>query len=112
MAHWAEINKSNIVTRVVVTDNNDPNGDEGYSWLISNLGGKWIQTSYNGNIRKNFAGVGYKYDKTRDAFIAPQPYVSWILNEDSCKWEPPIEYPNDGKPYNWDEDSLTWMEIS
>jgi hypothetical protein len=88
MAHWAEIDSNNVVLRVLVGDNNDPNGDEGYQWLIDNLGGTWVKTSYNGNIRKNFAGTGYTYDQTRDAFIAPQPDgVGWTLNEQTCRWE-------------------------
>jgi len=86
MAHWAEIDENNIVLRVTVGDNNKP--DEGYQWLIDNLGGTWIKTSYNGNIRKNFAGVGDTYDEVRDAFIAPKPDKgSFILNEETCQWE-------------------------
>jgi hypothetical protein len=73
MAHWAEIDETNTVLRVLVGDNNDPNGDEGYQWLIDNLGGTWIKTSYNGNIRYNFAGIGFTYDPIDDAFIAPIP---------------------------------------
>jgi hypothetical protein len=89
MAHWAEIDQNNIVLRVTVGDNNEP--DEGYQWLIDNLGGTWIKTSYNGNIRKNFAGIGFTYDSIRDAFIAPKPEgIGWILNEDTCRWENPI----------------------
>jgi hypothetical protein len=88
MAHWAEVDQNNVVLRVTVGDNNDPAGDEGYQWLIDNLGGTWIKTSYNGNIRKNFAGIGYSYDQTRDAFIPPKPEEgSWVLNEDTCIWE-------------------------
>jgi hypothetical protein len=88
MSHWAEVNENNIVLRVTVGDNNDPAGDEGYQWLIDNLGGTWIKTSYNGNIRKNFAGIGYTYDQTRDAFIPPKPEIGeWIFNEDTCIWE-------------------------
>lgn len=88
MAHWAEIDENNIVLRVTVGDNNDPNGDEGYQWLIDNLGGHWIKTSYNANIRKNFAAIGYTYDEIRDAFIPPKPEVGeWVLNEDTCQWE-------------------------
>ena len=87
MAHWAEIDKTNLVLRVTVGDNNEP--DEGYQWLIDNLGGTWIKTSYNGNIRKNFAGVGHLYDPIRDAFIPPKPEEdgNWVLNEDTCQWE-------------------------
>jgi len=95
MAHWAELDNSNVVIRVLVGDNNDPAGDEGYSWLIENLGGTWIKTSYNGNIRKNFAGIGFTYDEERDAFIAPKPEavdekgapINYVLNEDTCQWE-------------------------
>lgn len=95
MAHWAEIDDNNIVLRVLVTDNNDPNGDEGYQWLMDTLGGRWIKTSYNANIRKNFASVGSTYDEQRDAFIPPKPdnelnplgkVVTWILDEDTCQW--------------------------
>jgi hypothetical protein len=108
MSHWAEIDDNNLVLRVTVGDNNDPNGDEGYQWLIDNLGGRWIQTSYNGNFRKNFAGIGYTYDELRDAFIPPKPYPSWILNEDTCKWEAPVPYPEDGNRYIWNEETLSW----
>jgi len=88
MSHWAEIDETSTVLRVLVGDNNDPAGDEGYQWLLDNLGGTWVKTSYNGNIRKNFAGIGYTYDPVRDAFIAPKPEQGeWILNEDTCQWE-------------------------
>lgn len=88
MSHWAEINQDNKVIRVLVGDNNDPAGDEGYSWLIENLGGTWIKTSYNGNIRYNYAGVGYTYDPIDDAFIAPAPceHDELLLN-DKKQWE-------------------------
>jgi hypothetical protein len=89
MSHWAEINSTNKVLRVTVGDNNDPNGDEGYQWLIDNLGGTWIKTSYNGNIRKNYAGVGFEYDEARDAFIPPKPdcHPSLVtLDENTCRW--------------------------
>jgi hypothetical protein len=108
MAHFAEIDENNIVLRVLVTNNDFPN--EGYNWLIENLGGTWIKTSYNANIRKNFAGIGYTYDEGRDAFIPPKPYQSWLLNEDTCQWEAPTAYPTDGKLYTWDEDSQEWIE--
>lgn len=87
MAHWAEIDENNIVIRVSVGNNDDP--DEGYQWLIDNLGGTWVQTSYNGNIRKNYAGVGFTYDEARDAFIPPQPEPDWVLDEDTCTWIDP-----------------------
>jgi len=90
MSHWAEIDKNNKVIRVTVGDNNDPAGDEGYKWLIDNLGGTWIKTSYNGNIRYNFAGKGYVYDKDVDAFIAPEPicgHSQLILDTNTYRWE-------------------------
>jgi hypothetical protein len=88
MSHWAEIDENNIVLRVLVGDNNDPNGDEGYQWLVDNLGGTWIKTSYNNNIRKNYASIGYTYDSVRDAFIFPNPncHPETTLNEDTCQW--------------------------
>jgi len=108
VAHWAEIDQNNIVARVLVGDNNDPNEDEGYQWLIDNLGGTWIKTSYNGSIRKNYAGVGYTYDADLDAFIPPRPYESWILNEEVVSWDPPVKYPDDEKIYVWNEQDLSW----
>lgn len=112
MAHWAQIDENNVVIRVVVGDNNDPNADEGYQWLVDNLGGQWIKTSYNGNIRKNFAGVGFIYDEAGDAFYAPQPFPSWKLDRRSFTWKAPVAMPTDGKHYRWDETSLTWLEFS
>jgi hypothetical protein len=109
MAHWAEIDEDNIVTRVIVGDNNDPNGDEGYQWIINNLGGRWIKTSYNGNIRKNYAGVGYSYNEDLDAFVPPKPYESWTLNEDIALWDAPVDYPNDGELYMWNEETTSWQ---
>lgn len=108
MAHFAKI-ENNIVTEVLVTDNDFPN--EGYDWLVETFGGTWVQTSYNGNIRKNFAGVGYIYDANLDAFISPQPFASWILDEGTCNWIPPVAMPEDGKPYSWDEETTTWKLI-
>jgi hypothetical protein len=108
MAHFAELDENNIVTQVLVTDNDFPN--EGYDWLIENLGGTWVQTSYNATIRKNFAGIGFSYDEARDAFIPPKPFESWLLNEETCNWEAPKPYPTDGKLYNWDEESQEWIE--
>ena len=88
MSHWAELDANNKVLRVLVGDNNDPNGDEGYKWLLDNLGGTWVKTSYNGNIRYNYAGIGYTYDADADAFIAPRPecgHTELFLN-DNFKW--------------------------
>ena len=93
MSNWAEVDNNNKVIRVLVCDNNDPNGDEGYQWLIDNLGGTWIQTSYNNNIRKNFAGIGYLYDEVRDAFIPPKPDNAISLDEDTCQWIVPEPEP-------------------
>jgi len=86
MSHFAEINSQNKVIRVLVGDNNDPAGDEGYQWLLDNLGGTWIKTSYNNNIRFNFAGIGYSYDEARDAFIAPEPEGNIGFDEATCQW--------------------------
>lgn len=110
MSHWAELDENNVVLRVLVGDNNDPNGDEGYQWLLDNLGGTWVKTSYNATIRKNFAGIGYTYDEALDAFIPPKPYASWILDEDLAQWKAPVEHPNDGKFYIWNENDQMWEE--
>lgn len=115
MAHFAEIDGDMIVTRVIVVNNNellDQNGIEqeqlGRIFCQNLLGGIWIQTSYNGNFRKNFAGIGYRYDATVDAFIPPKPFPSWTLNNDTCQWEAPISYPTDGQVYFWDEENQAW----
>lgn len=109
MAHFAELDENNIVLRVLVTDNNAVN--EGYDWLIETLGGTWVQTSYNATIRKNFAGIGFTYDSNRDAFIPPKPFDSWVLNEETARWEAPIPYPSDGLIYSWNEEVLAWEEV-
>lgn len=110
MSHFAELDENNIVTRVLVGDNNLPN--EGHDWFVETLGGTWVQTSYNGTIRKNFAGIGFTYDEERDAFIEPQPFPSWTLNEATCRWESPLPYPQDGRIYEWDEEAQLWKEIT
>jgi hypothetical protein len=119
MAHFARLDETNNVIHVHVLSNaviTDDNGNEqeqvGVDFLTQHNGGVgWYkQTSYNGNFRKNYAGVGYTYDKTRDAFIPPQPYPSWTLNEDTCLWDSPTPRPEDGKMYSWDEATLTWIE--
>jgi hypothetical protein len=121
MAHFAKIDNNNIVINIIVVHNNellDQGGNEieqkGIDFCKSLFGQdtNWIQTSYNGNFRKNYAGIGFTYDETRDAFIAPKPYNSWILNTDNCRWEAPIPMPTDGKLYKWSEETLTWIEIS
>ena len=116
MAHFAKI-EDNIVTQVIVVDNSDildesNNESEALGIKICQdlLGGTWVQTSYNGNIRKNYAGIGYTYDSSRDAFIDPSPYASWVLNETTCKYEAPIAYPSDGKHYKWNEETTNWVE--
>lgn len=119
MAHWAEIDENNIVVQVTVGNNDDPG--EGYDWLIANLGGTWVQTSYNTHggvhllggtpLRKNYAGIGYTYDEARDAFIPQKPYESWVLNEDTCLWEAPVERPIEGD-WTWDEDAGAWVEVT
>jgi hypothetical protein len=86
MSHFAELDENNVVLRVLVGNNLDPKGDEGYSWIVENLGGRWVQTSYNRSIRKNFAGIGSTYDEERDAFIAPKPSEDAVLDEETCTW--------------------------
>jgi hypothetical protein len=110
MAHWAEIDNDNKVIRVLVGDNNDPAGDEGYQWLIDNLGGTWIKTSYNGNIRKQYAGINFYYDAINDVFIQPKPFDSWSLDE-NFDWQPPTPRPEEGLTI-WDEDSLSWIGLN
>jgi len=117
MAHFAEIGLNNTVLRVIVVHNNDCllDGVEtesvGADFCRNLFGGTWIQTSYNGTIRKNYAGIGYTYDSQRDAFIPPRLFNSWVLNEDTCLWEPPVAYPNDGAKYQWNEETINWVEI-
>jgi hypothetical protein len=119
MAHFAEIGLNNVVQQVIVVHNNellDENGIEqeskGQEFCRNLLGGTWIQTSYNGSFRKNFAGSGYTYDSERDAFIAPKPYNSWVLDEDTCQWQPPTPMPDDGQMYTWNEDTTSWDQVS
>lgn len=109
MAHFAEIDGTNTVTRVlVVPDDQEHRGQEFLADDLG-LGGTWIQTSYNHNIRKRFAGIGYTYNPTADVFIAPQPYPSWTL-DDAHDWQPPTPRPETGSWY-WDEPSLSWIEV-
>ena len=108
MSHWAEIDENNIVLRVTVGDNEDPNGDEGYQWLIDNLGGTWIKTSYNSTIRKKFAGIGDFYDENLDGFVPVKPFDSWAFDTNSWIWNAPTPYPSDGKNHLWNEELLVW----
>lgn len=120
MAHFAELDANNVVLRVIVVSNkdtSDANGVEkehiGAAFCERLFGGTWKQTSYNGNIRKNYAGVGYTYRADIDAFVAPQPYQSWTLNE-QAQWQPPVPMPADAsqeKPYTWDEATTAWVEV-
>lgn len=115
MAHFAELDENNVVLRVIVVHNNellDANGVEqeaiGQAFCTNLFGGNWLQTSYNGVFRKNYAGIGFTYDPTIDAFVAPQPFPSWTL-DGSFKWIPPTPYPVDGQNYTWDEEMRTWV---
>lgn len=115
MAHFAQIDDNGIVIQVLVIEQDMVNTG---LWGDPN---KWIQTSYNTQagvhrqggtpLRKNYAGIGYTYDRERDAFLPPKPFNSWILNEDSCTWDPPTPHPDDSKVYRWDEDHLIWEEV-
>jgi hypothetical protein len=111
MAHFAKLGTGNIVERVEVVSNDIATTEQAGVDFLNNLyktRDVWKQTSYNGNIRKNFAGIGFTYDQARDAFIPPKPFNSWTLNEDTCLWEAPVAYPNDGQKYKWNESTLTW----
>jgi len=129
MAHFAKV-VDGTVTKVIVAE------PEFFNTFVDNSPGRWVKTSYNmrggvyydpntnqpaadqsviaddeGRQRKNYAGIGYTYDASKDAFIPPQPFASWTLNETSCLWEPPVAYPDDGKMYRWDEDTTNWVEV-
>lgn len=118
MAHFAKIDESKIVTEVIVVNNEELLIDgveseaKGVAFCQSLFGGTWVQTSYNGNFRKHYAGIGFSYDAGRDAFIPPKPFDSWILDEETCIWQAPIPYPNDGNIYEWDEATQSWIEIA
>lgn len=118
MAHFAEIGLNNTVIQVIVVNNSeclDENNEEneavGAAFCRNLFGGTWIQTSYNKNIRKNFADIGFTYDTTRDAFIPPKPYDSWTLDEETCQWQAPIDMPTGDAEYLWDEDNQQWLEV-
>jgi hypothetical protein len=117
MAHFAEIDENNIVTRVIVVNNNElldennqENEQKGIDFCKSLFGGNWVQTSYNGSFRVRFAGLGFRYDSYHDAFIPPQPYQSWLFSDNTFDWKAPVEYPDDGKYYMWDESVVNWVE--
>jgi hypothetical protein len=129
MAHFAQIDSNNIVIQVIVvadTDTADSQGNHdefiGITFCQNLLGGNWKQTSYNtqGGVhsnggtpyRKNYAGFGYTYDSSRDAFIPPKPFNSWVLNESTCLWDAPVAMPSDDKRYSWDENTVNWIEVT
>lgn len=121
MANWAQIDQNNRVVNVVFKENDGI--DDGYLSLLDEFGGTWIQTSYTSiagcrtypgggeGFRKNFAQLGYTYDATRNAFIPPKTFDTWVLNEDTCHWDPPYQHPADGKSYFWDDKENLWKEV-
>ena len=118
MAHYAEIDDNGVVLRVIVVSNKDTadaNGVEkesiGKAFCERLFGGNWVQTSYNGNFRKRYAGIGYTYRGDLDAFVAPQPYPSWSLDA-NADWQAPVPMPTDGKMYSWDEATQSWVEVT
>jgi hypothetical protein len=113
MAHYAFLDENNIVTEVItgIDETELIEGLDTETWYGNFRGQVCKRTSYNNNIRYNYAGVGYTYDKTRDAFIAPKPFNSWVLDEVTCRWETPTPMPTDGKIYTWNEATISWVEI-
>ena len=115
MSHFAKVNNG-IVVQVIVAE------PEFFNTFVDSSPGEWIQTSYNTHggvhtlggtpLRKNYAGIGFTYDRTRDAFIPPKPFASWVLNEDTCLWSAPVAMPDDGKQYEWNEDTQAWVEVT
>lgn len=115
MGHFAKVTNG-VVTQVIVAE------PEFFDTFVDTSPGEWIQTSYNTRggqhlnggtpLRKNYAGIGYTYDRERDAFIPPKPYASWTLNEDTCLWDAPVAMPTDGKLYRWDEEQTNWVEVA
>jgi hypothetical protein len=119
VAHFAQLDGNGVVTQVIVVDNKDcadASGVEkeyiGAAFCERLLGGEWKQTSYNGNMRKNYAGIGYSYNADIDAFVPPQPYASWVLNNDTAQWDAPVAMPDDGQMYSWNEAAGEWVEIN
>ena len=120
MAHFAKLDENNVVLEVLVVHNNELLQDgveseaKGVQFLVNLFGenSNWKQTSYNGKFRKNYAGIGFTYDATRDAFIPPQPFPSWVLNETTCLWDAPTPMPTDGQFYRWDEPTTSWVVIN
>jgi hypothetical protein len=119
MAHFAQLDSNNVVTQVIVVGNSDTadaNGVEkehiGAAFCERLFGGNWKQTSYNGSVRKNYAGVGFTYNAGLDAFVPPKPYASWVLNNDTAQWNAPTPMPTDDKKYSWDEATTSWVEMA
>jgi len=121
MGHFAKLDDQNVVIEVNVVNNETLNNlpfpesePVGIAFLTDWSGGytNWKQTSYNANFRKNYAGVGFTYDAVLDAFIVPKPYPSWLLNTNTCQWEPPTPYPSDGNMYTWDETTQSWVQVN
>ena len=119
MAHFAKLDENNIVLAVHVVNNdvitvNGVESEKAGIDFLTNLHGysNWKQTSYSGSIRKNYAGIGFKYDASIDAFITPKPFASWILNSETAQWDAPVEKPNDEKSYRWNEDNQQWVELT
>lgn len=114
MAHYAFLDENNIVTEVIVgrDENEIVDGISNWELFYGEMRGQVCKrTSYNGNIRKNYAGIGDFYDKNRDAFISPKPFNSWILNEDTCQWEPPVQHPEEEITHYWSEEDLSWKLV-
>ena len=114
MSHFAKV-VDGVVTQVIVAE------PEFFQTFVDSSPGEWIQTSYNTHggehklggtpLRKNYAGIGFTYDRVKDAFIPPKPFASWLLNEDTCLWDAPVAMPDDGKIYEWDETTVNWVEV-
>lgn len=122
MAHWAQVDDNNIVIQILVGDNDDPNGDEGYQWMVDTHGGRWIKTSYNTHqnrhrldgipFRKNFAQIGYFWDEEKDAFYQKTPpFSNWVWDEERFIWIPPIPCPDENIPHIWDQEKNEWVEV-
>ena len=110
MAHFAQVDENNVVTQVLVVPDEQEHRGQDFLAIDLGLGGRWIQTSYNGNIRKQYAGIGFTFDEQADVFVAPRPYPSWNLDENH-DWQPPVPKPNDGLMYQWNEDKQDWEAV-
>jgi hypothetical protein len=110
MAHFAQVDENNVVTQVLVVPDEQEHRGQDFLAIDLGLGGRWIQTSYNGNIRKQYAGIGFTFDEQADVFVAPRPYPSWNLDENH-DWQPPVPQPNDGLMYQWNEDKQDWEAV-